>query len=107
MKIALLTVAAVWLMTSCEHKDCCDLSPCSDQFEAFKLNPEAKAIYQLQQGDNFYFWLNTDAVHYDGTEDILDTKCNKYCYFCGECEPPACSRTLPYDKDKWTLLWKK
>ncbi len=97
----------VLFLFACKNQVCCVESPCDDQFEAFKSDPEAKAIYQLQQGDKFYFWLNTDAVHYDGTEDILDRYCNKYCYFCGECVPPECSKTLPYEKEKWTLIWKK
>lgn len=107
MKSGLIFILALGLLLSCEKKVCCVLPPCDEEFEAFKQNPAAKAIYQLQQGDNFFFWLNTDAVSYDGTEDILDKTCSKYCFFCGECEPPKCSANLPYDKEKWTLIWKK
>ncbi len=51
-----------------------------------------------------HYWINTDATHYDGTEQIIDKDCNQVCYFCGECSPPKC---LNLYSDEWKIIWRR
>jgi hypothetical protein len=98
-KISYLILLIV-IINSCEEKECCNYFQCDEIQETFKKDLAAKAIYSIEIDDRIYFWLNTDAVHFDGKESIIDSNCKEFCYFCGECAPPACGDLFPYDKTK-------
>lgn len=70
--------------------------------EIQRLDPLLTVKSQVIDGESHY-WLNTDAVHYDGSEYIVNQNCDTVCYFCGECNPLACS--AEYDYEKWVTIW--
>ncbi|MFK7808548.1 MAG: hypothetical protein AB8F74_12155 [Saprospiraceae bacterium] len=52
-----------------------------------------------------HYWLNTDAMHVDGVERIVNEACEEVCYLCGECLPPTC--TDDYKNDDWETIWER
>ena len=71
-----------------------------------KNNPEAKEIVAIPKDGGYLFWLKTDASFYDGTEDILNDKCEVSCIICGKCtESGVCIAGI--DKNSFISYWKK
>ncbi len=52
-----------------------------------------------------HYWLNTEAMAYDGVEYIVSNSCDTLCIYCGECITSNC--TDDYSFDKWTTIWTK
>ena len=50
-----------------------------------------------------HYWLETGARAYDGTELVIDGKCNTVCRI-GGWNPPDCS--FKYINN-WEIIWKK
>lgn len=51
------------------------------------------------------YWLNTDFMHFDGAEFIVDANCDTTCLLCGECFPPECMED--YNYEDWVIIWEK
>jgi len=51
-----------------------------------------------------HYWLNTGAMNYDGSEDIVNEYCETVCFFCGECYPPSCLQDYI---GPWVTIWKR
>lgn len=68
-------------------------------------NKDLKTVrVQKVNGVSFY-WLNTDATTYDGTEAIVNSRCDTVCFFCGECIYPECLEQ--FEDREWHLVWSK
>ena len=66
------------------------------------------AVYKTTIGDEEHFWFNTEAVHVDGAEFILNAQCDTICGYCGECIPADCISEYPaYGDDEWEFVWEK
>ena len=110
--LGLAFLLTILLASSCGKESPCTcsikLTPCLEsKFEDFKKNnPEAKEIVAIPKDGGYLFWLKTDASFYDGTEDILNDKCEVSCIICGECtESGMCIAGI--DKNSFISYWKK
>jgi hypothetical protein len=68
------------------------------QVEAIK-----RVLTQTIEGETHY-WLNTDAMHYDGSEVIVNNACDTLCLFCGECLLPPCASDYT---NQWETIWER
>jgi hypothetical protein len=108
MKNLLLLFATI-LLLSCNKSNTdnplnTDLPQCiAELIEDTSLVPIIQTVKQQQIDDAFHYWLNTDAVHYDGAEYIVNATCDTLCYYCGECLFPVC--TDVYNNDDWQIIW--
>jgi len=68
-------------------------------------NGTLKTIRRQWIRDEFHYWLNTDFMHFDGAEYIVNASCDTVCLLCGECFPPACMDE--YDMNEWVIVWEK
>ncbi len=66
---------------------------------------EIKTVQVQEVAGELHYWVNTDATHWDGVEDIVNNQCERLCQFCGECLFPEC--TKQYKDNKWTIIWEK
>lgn len=108
MKVFLSILVCVFIVYSCKDDndaqfDC--LPACIQNLIESPTGPTIKAIKIQKINNTTHFWINTDARHHDGTEDIVDQDCNRLCFFCGECEPPKCLDD--YNMNDWKTVWEK
>lgn len=110
----LLWISLAILATSCCKKSdddgtispCLGASPCLEaKLESFKTQPDAAAIKTQIVGGETHYWLNTNATWYDGVEYILGECCDTVCFFCGQCQIPACNDD--YINSNWETIWEK
>ncbi len=107
LKLVIL-VQLLWIVSCQKNSIDTSISDCiNDKIEAFKNDETAKAVYSITRNEKQYYWMNTDATYFDGVEYIFGNDCENACQFCGECALPDCTKDFPYDKSKWTLVWKK
>ncbi|MFT4973868.1 MAG: hypothetical protein ACI9XO_004270 [Paraglaciecola sp.] len=59
---------------------------------------------QMVDGD-FHYWLNTDEMHVDGSEGIINGDCEEVCNYCGECPYEVCIEN--YDFEGWEIVWEE
>jgi hypothetical protein len=82
------------------------IEPCLEaKIEEFKASPTAISLKTLKVGKETHYWFNTNARHLDGSEYIINEASDTVCFFCGECDPPDCSKTY-WDAD-WETFWEK
>lgn len=106
MKNLLIICFAVLAASCCKKDNDSAISPCLDEkLKAFKQQTAAVTIKTQLVGDEKHYWLNTNATSYDGVEYILGENCDTVCYFCGECDYPACNDN--YDPNNWVVIWQK
>ncbi|MBL7831581.1 MAG: hypothetical protein JNK41_11175 [Saprospiraceae bacterium] len=114
MKTSLTTgmLLFLFLFVGCGKERLCTcgikLTPCLESsFEDFKKNNvEAKEIIAIPKDEGYLFWLRTDASAHDGTEDIINDKCEVVCIICGECTISGeCITGIP--ESKFISYWKK
>lgn len=108
-KIFIFFIACLFVASCGKHE--CTNYPCSvcinEKIEQFKASEDSKSILTMYVDNEIYYWFNTDAVFFDGTEEIFNEACEQVCIFCGECIPPPCNEKFPYDKTKWQVYWQK
>ena len=51
-----------------------------------------------------HYWINTDAMHFDGIEIIISSSCDTLCLFCGECLLPPCVNEYT---NEWVNIWEQ
>lgn len=104
----LALVFFVLLFISCHKSDCVDTTvpECIQSIiDDEELSADLRTV-RVQKVDNqLHYWLNTDYVHFDGAEEIVNSACDTICYICGECIPPDCY--YDYDYDDWMVIWEK
>lgn len=63
-----------------------------------------KTVRVQKEDGELHYWLNTDARHWDGGEEIISSSCEIICIFCGECTGSCES---DYKEDEWIIIWSE
>ena len=108
MRLLTITFLVIsFIMTSCTdaNDNCNELPTCIDDLTTDLPNETLKTVKVQTIDDERHFWLNTDALHVDGPEYIVNENCDTLCYFCGECVDLDCAKI--YDPADWNTLWEK
>ena len=87
-----------------------DLNPnlpeCIHEIVSDSITSESIVTVQSQfVNDEQVYWLNTNAVDFDGEEFIVSASCDTLCFYCGECIEPECLEG--YSADNWSVIWEK
>lgn len=102
MKVALLFF--VFVVASCTtSKSVGDTSPPAC-VEAYTKSVKTLAIHTQVIDGEAYYWIETGARAYDGTESVVDKDCNEVCQI-GGMMPTECSKQ--YEWKNWKEIWKK
>ena len=70
-----------------------------------RFSGEVKTIRRQKVGNEYHYWINTDARQFDGREYILNDKCEVVCGYCGFCVKGDCIDD--YIDADWEIIWEK
>jgi hypothetical protein len=106
MKKILIVCCAILAFAACKDDEGGNTNPClEEKLEAFKASEEAVSIRTQIVEEETHYWLNTNALTWDGVEYILNEDCDTICTFCGKCIPADCVNV--YDPNNWNTIWEK
>ncbi len=99
-KLSCLILAII--LSSCNVGDQCSSKELP---ECIELSEDLKTVRVQKVKGELHYWLNTDFVHFDGIEYIVNNKCDTVCSFCGECIQANCAND--YEWESWEIIWKR
>lgn len=104
--IVIVLIASLLLSCNNNQENDLNLPECINQkFEAEREKNDKVKLKRFLKNDEFYYWLNTGATAYDGSEPIFDKNCIEVCGYCGFCILPTCLMDFPeYGSDRWELV---
>jgi hypothetical protein len=104
----LIFILFTGILFSCEKRteESTELPECIESIiEDSILSMDLKTIRVQYVNQEAHYWLNTDFMHFDGGEFVIDASCDTTCILCGECFPPACNDN--YNFEDWLIIWEK
>ncbi|MBI5917750.1 MAG: hypothetical protein HY842_20455 [Bacteroidetes bacterium] len=106
MKKLVFLTSAILAFAACKKETACgEIEPCLEaKFEEFKASTNAISIRKQEVNGENHYWFNDGSTAWDGVEYILNETCDTVCYFCGECQLPAC---LEDYTGSWEVVWEK
>jgi hypothetical protein len=103
-----LSILILIALSACSNDDNLsqELPDCINELVNDTIASENIVTIQSQvSNDDQVYWINTNAVFFDGTEVIVSATCDTLCFYCGECIEPDCLND--YSLDDWVVIWEK
>ncbi len=105
MRVLLLIMFLILLNSCCKDENCesTKLPDCIRQMiDVVGHTPPLISVKMQKVDGECHYWLNTDAMAWDGFEYIVDDQCDTLCTIGGFRMPVECMKK--YDFDKWVTI---
>ena len=102
-----LPILSIVVLLACNNDEINQTLPdCISEIVSDSLTSENLMTIQSQiVDDEQVYWLNTNAVSFDGAEFIVSASCDTLCFYCGECIEPECLKDYPIGD--WVIIWER